>query len=420
MVSSTGTFVSCKDYDDDIDEINDKISGIESTIAELQKKIGDGAYVKSITPTTDGFTVTMSDGSTTSITVKNGQDGKDGTEWTISADGYWECNGEKTDVKAVGEKGEAGQQEVKKENGKWYLWNAETEAFEEISVDAPATANVPYYYEDPSDPNYTYLVIYDENGQNEKKLRLPMTSGLAQVVLVGDELSVLYHTFNGAHLKDGKAAEWNGAKELPEKGEYLLTADANAIYVQVVPSNYDISNLNFKLVNSKGDEAPIVLGTPEPCKEAIPVRANGSESGVYAISFTLPEMTDEVLDAYKADIKGKALSLVASETVRSTYGYKLEVNATQTADNLKFGSVADDKLTTADKPYTVKLNKNAEYVYDSFLTMKDAAAKADSVRYGMSIDGMTISYTGEMPANKKIGFTINQINGNYSAITLHH
>lgn len=44
-----------------------------------------------------------------------------------------------------------------------------------------------------------------------------MTSGLAQVVLVGDELSVLYHTFNGAHLKDGKAAEWNGAKELPEK-----------------------------------------------------------------------------------------------------------------------------------------------------------------------------------------------------------
>ena len=44
--------------------------------------------------------------------------------------------------------------------------------------------------------------------------------------------------------------------------------------------------------------------------------------------------------------------------------------------------------------------------------MKDAAAKADSVRYGMSIDGMTISYTGEMPANKKIGFTINQINAN--------
>ena len=413
MVSSTGTFVSCKDYDDDIDEINNKISGIESTIAELQKKIGDGAYVKSITPTTDGFTVTMSDGSTTSIAVKNGQDGKDGTEWTISADGYWECNGEKTTVKAVGEKGEAGQQEVKKENGKWYLWNAETGAFEEISVDAPATANVPYYFEDPSNPNYTYLVIYDENGQNEKTLRLPMTSGLAQIVLVGEELNVLYHTFNGAHFKNGKATGWNGAKELPEKGEYLLTTDANAIYVQVVPSNYDISNLDFKLVNSKGDEAPIVLGTPEPCKEAIPAaRANVSESGVYAISFTLPEMTDEVLKAYDADIKDKALSLVASETVRSTYGYKLEVKGTTSSDNLTFGSVNGNELTTADQPYTVKLDTDADKVYDSFLTMKDAKAKADSVRYGMSIDGMTISYTGEMPANKKISFTINQINAN--------
>ena len=413
MVSSTGTFVSCKDYDDDIDEINNKISGIESTIAELQKKIGDGAYVKSITPTTDGFTVTMSDGSTTSIAVKNGQDGKDGTEWTISADGYWECNGKKTTVKAVGEKGEAGQQEVKKENGKWYLWNAETGAFEEISVDAPATANVPYYFEDPSDPNYTYLVIYDENGQNEKTLRLPMTSGLAQIVLVGEELNVLYHTFNGAHFKNGKATGWNGAKELPEKGEYLLTTDANAIYVQVVPSNYDISNLDFKLVNSKGDEAPIVLGTPEPCKEAIPAaRANVSESGVYAISFTLPEMTDEVLKAYDADIKDKALSLVASETVRSTYGYKLEVKGTTSSDNLTFGSVNGNELTTADQPYTVKLDTDADKVYDSFLTMKDAKAKADSVRYGMSIDGMTISYTGEMPANKKISFTINQINAN--------
>ena len=59
MVSSTGTFVSCKDYDDDIDQINQKLDGVEATVADLQKKIGDGAFVKSITPTADGFTVTV-------------------------------------------------------------------------------------------------------------------------------------------------------------------------------------------------------------------------------------------------------------------------------------------------------------------------------------------------------------------------
>ena len=36
MVTSTGTFVSCKDYDDDIDEINGKIDKIETTLSELE------------------------------------------------------------------------------------------------------------------------------------------------------------------------------------------------------------------------------------------------------------------------------------------------------------------------------------------------------------------------------------------------
>ena len=30
MVSSTGTFVSCKAYDDDIDQINQKLDGVEA------------------------------------------------------------------------------------------------------------------------------------------------------------------------------------------------------------------------------------------------------------------------------------------------------------------------------------------------------------------------------------------------------
>ena len=33
MVSSTGTFVSCKDYDDDIDQINNTLNDLKSQIA---------------------------------------------------------------------------------------------------------------------------------------------------------------------------------------------------------------------------------------------------------------------------------------------------------------------------------------------------------------------------------------------------
>ena len=39
MVSSTGTFVSCKDYDDDIDEINKELTDIKSKLSDLESKV---------------------------------------------------------------------------------------------------------------------------------------------------------------------------------------------------------------------------------------------------------------------------------------------------------------------------------------------------------------------------------------------
>ena len=45
MVSSTGTFVSCKDYDDDIDNLQGQIDGVKTQIAELESKIKEGKYI---------------------------------------------------------------------------------------------------------------------------------------------------------------------------------------------------------------------------------------------------------------------------------------------------------------------------------------------------------------------------------------
>jgi hypothetical protein len=403
MVSSTGTFVSCKDYDDDIDEINNKLNTLETTVAELQKKIVDGAYVKSITPNAEGFVVTMSDGTTTTIKSAKGQDGKDGTQWTITEDGYWACDGEKTDVKAVGVDGQDGQQQVKKENGKWYLWNGTD--FEEVAVGASAATGIPYYYEDATDPNYTILVIYDENGANKKEIRLPMNAGLGQIVVLNSNLNINYSTFNGVR-KSGKTAEWGGSKALPEMGEYMLTANSNAYYVQVIPADYDISKLNFKLVNTKGDVAPITLGTPVPCSDA--VERAVSESGVYAIPFELNEMTDQTLDEYTKNIRNKALSLVATETVRSTYTNALGIfKASNEFGNFNpMVSVAVEDLGT---PVVIAPSYNAQNVYDTYLRM-DAGSKADSVKYGIKFDGMTISYNKDIKKGTSMTFVVNELN----------
>mgnify|MGYP001068556078 FL=1 len=422
MVSSTGTFVSCKDYDDDIDELTSRVDGIESQIKDLEAKINAANWITSVTPATGGFTVAFNDGS--SYTITNGKDGEAGaagTEWTISEDGFWVCNGEKTTVKAVGQDGAQGepgkdaQPEVKKENGKWYLWNG-TE-FEEFAGAIAPAANIPFYYTDPTDPNYNILVIYDENGKEPLEIRLPMAADLGQIVVLGENLDINFHRFNGLHTnKEGqvKEATWDGSKAMPAKGQYMLTANQDYVYVQVVPSNYDISKLNFKLVNTKGDEAPVVFGTPVPTNDAISNSRAISESGVFAIPYSLKDMTPAEMKTYEKNIKGKALSLVASENVRSIYNYGVELNP---ASN-KNSAIFEDRTIPVEsigEPVTI-VPEEAGNIYDSYLVMADDEAKADSVRYGISIDGMTFSYK-ETIKGQAVKFTVRQVTNTAMVVT---
>ena len=422
MVSSTGTFVSCKDYDDDIDELTSRVDGIESQIKDLEAKINAANWITSVTPATGGFTVAFNDGS--SYTITNGKDGEAGaagTEWTISEDGFWVCNGEKTTVKAVGQDGAQGepgkdaQPEVKKENGKWYLWNG-TE-FEEFAGAIAPAANIPFYYTDPTDPNYNILVIYDENGKEPLEIRLPMAADLGQIVVLGENLDINFHRFNGLHTnKEGqvKEATWDGSKAMPAKGQYMLTANQDYVYVQVVPSNYDISKLNFKLVNTKGDEAPVVFGTPVPTNDAISNSRAISESGVFAIPYSLKDMTPAEMKTYEKNIKGKALSLVASENVRSIYNYGVELKPASDKKNATF----EDRTIPVEsigEPVTI-VPKEAGYIYDSYLVMADDEAKADSVRYGISIDGMTFSYK-ETIKGQAVKFTVRQVTNTAMVVT---
>ena len=54
MVTSTGTFVSCKDYDDDIDRIDNTLNDLKSQIAALQSKIDAGKYITNVSTTEIG------------------------------------------------------------------------------------------------------------------------------------------------------------------------------------------------------------------------------------------------------------------------------------------------------------------------------------------------------------------------------
>ena len=85
MVTSTGTFVSCKDYDDDIDQINTELAGLKDQIAALQSKINSGEWVSGVTSTADGVTITLGNGQT--FNIKNGKDGAPGAAGAAGAAG---------------------------------------------------------------------------------------------------------------------------------------------------------------------------------------------------------------------------------------------------------------------------------------------------------------------------------------------
>lgn len=393
MVSSTGTFTSCKDYDEDIDRIDTELSGIKSQLEALENKINEGKWITSVTPSADGLTITLSDGQTYEITNgKNGQDGAAGaagTEWTISEDGYWVCNGEKTDVKAVGqdgEKGEPGQQEVKFENGKWFLWNG-TEFVE--FKGAATTENVPYYYTDPNDQNYTILVVFDKDGQNKKEIRLPMNEGLAQITL----LDAASYDAQGAKIKVGyglrqSATTWDGNKPLPAEGEYLVAVNTNSILVQVTPANYDLAALDLKFVNGKGEEVPVTVGKAVPATLTRAVSA----TGVYKIDVTVNPIkeNEELIEFYKEE---QPISLMANESVRSTYSSTLNIERPTASTFSNFF----EKIVSAEsgKDITVKSTINNKdnvcFIYDSYLTVEGSEDnKALALKNGIEIDGMTV------------------------------
>lgn len=126
------SFVGCKmdDLKDDVNDLKDRVTLMEEQVKILNDNVEVFAYVldsqqktiSSVTESDGQYIITLSDGSTMTLTV-----GKPGSvvQPTISVDenGYWVVNGLSTGVKAVGENGKDGDgyPEFRVENGKWQV-----------------------------------------------------------------------------------------------------------------------------------------------------------------------------------------------------------------------------------------------------------------------------------------------------------
>lgn len=137
-----GGMVSCSDYDDDINSLNDRVTAVEQTVKELQEKINAGAVITDVQTTENGVKVTLSDGK--SFPLENGKDGAAGSVVTIGDNGNWFIDGVDTGKPSRGEKGEQGEPGqpggdgttapskyyIPNEDGYWYVVNVAADGTE--------------------------------------------------------------------------------------------------------------------------------------------------------------------------------------------------------------------------------------------------------------------------------------------------
>ena len=197
-IASVSTFTSCKDYDDDISNLQQQIDTNAKAIETIQNLIKGGGLVTGVTETSDGITVKLSDGK--SVTISNGKDGAPGTAWTIGADGYWYENGKKTDNLARGPQGDKGDQGVKGDKGdagtsasaasyEYYVPDAESGYFD-IYKDGKKVrrSDVQFVSETPNSITATLdkqnLILTGVKGISGEKVVISLTGDLTGLVFM--------------------------------------------------------------------------------------------------------------------------------------------------------------------------------------------------------------------------------------------
>ena len=417
MVSSTGTFVSCKDYDDDIDRIDNTLNDLKSKLDALQTKIDAGKYITNVTTTADGITITLSDGTSYPITNgKPGEPGAAGDKIEINEDGYFVINDKPTEWMAV-KKDQLGQVVKIKtptvsEDGCWVFYDEKGEAHPTTIKVAPVTA-----VQNP-DKSWT-LTVYAADG-SAQTIKLPTA---ASMITEAEVLGYLYvstsaYTSDGVWypIADGVANnrnipynfsivgnlttdqnDWNketGVKKLV-KGQALSTIASyrSNLMVRIAPATLDASELSFSLVNSKLESAPLVLGTPV-AYEGLLTRAAVSGNGLWQIPVSTVEgktYKDEA--AYIAQFE-----VAGANNNGTTYSNQIafalrEEGGFATNFDLTFDRDARMSLTTGlQDNYNVELNKASTVNFDTPANVYDAHihfTEADVIRWGIVYNGGT-------------------------------
>ena len=418
LFASAGTFTSCKDYDDDINNLQSQITANADAIKALQDLVNAGKYVSGVAMEGQTITFTFSDGSTQPITIPAGEKG----QTVVVKDGELYIDDEATGIKVAEELDtEAGL--VKSENGTWWVLN---ENGEYTNTNIPVSGIT---VSGSEKDGYTFT-IYDEKGESQT-VKLPSAVSSITEMTLGDKTtnptgckynnasitvsdkSVLISNvkFDYANL-DKKitgftAGDWKGNKKLPADGDFIYSSPTK-IDLRIDPVNVDATTIDFYLTNTKNaDLSPVVLNasaSQDSNKDPMNLgQANGraavTGNGLWTLSMenqiVAKADNKDTWDAITKADNGFVYAVNANHGFRSKYELTVQRIDAETLEKLSFKGVegsftcdVDDqevnnnsitfKTGTAYKVNTIQESA----LYDMYLT----ADKSDVEVYGLTFD----------------------------------
>ena len=361
LALSTVTYVGCKDYDDDIDNLQTQIDANKASIAELQAKVNDGKWVKDVVKIEGGFRITFNNED--SYDIVNGQNGT--SPKVEIKDGYWyiddvkqiEATGPQGPAGADGSQGPAGTDGPQGPvgpagadgkspyigtDGFWYFYqpghdNAIKEGDKTGWVQGPASETSIYVVKSQDKPCWTLHVRNDKDEWQE--VVLPTADNLTSikgVAIENGEISTdgtkevsLYYGIAQKKVKFG-----NPEIEYP-KG-YLFTSSDAVINAMINPVDIDIEQYTITLEDSHGNTC-FVLSSPaknmssEPLKQA--TRTEQWNKGIYDLAIAFANVDAETIE--KGENVAYALSTrnAWGKAILSDYDVKIKAIKAE-ADNV--------------------------------------------------------------------------------------
>lgn len=414
----SAVFTGCgTNYDDDIDGINEQIEALKSSLAALQtsvtdvqNKLNSGKLVQSVSPYSsggrNGTQITFSDGSSTII-----YDGVDGTGGTPGADGrifvikdsLWHYLGGTsgtdtilytstqypTGIRAIpidGKDGvQAGRPDIK--DGFWVfpVWNATTQVFDTITSNLPSGDVLSYIVDEGAPKPYKlYIRVMDAAGvlsTSRQEILLPRVGtvnaafdflgyvtgyidpqtkfSLNSIIPNGDLVMFYWRLASNV--------TWEDAQKEVERYQVLTSLRGNNIHL-VVNTSIDFTNAGkLSLVDSKGNELPILLEAPIKVEGLL---TKASTDPIYLIPLSATDetyttnaiLTSSYLKLFEEDAVYYITN--ADGSIKSTYSsftIKPEDGSTLPAATPLVSQIGDNPITVSGADRLADIKRNQEY-----------------------------------------------------------